>query len=74
MSKTWAMFNTLQLITALPLFVIKPPANVQTFQTEFQKIVNLQIIPKETLMRWFFGEDEEKEKTQVASTTSAGFE
>jgi len=74
MSKTWAMFNTLQLITALPLLVIKVPANVAAFQTEFQKVVNLQIIPKETLKKWLFAGDEVTEKTQAGASTEAGWE
>jgi len=63
MSKLWAIFNTLQLISCLPLLNLKFPANVMTVQTEYQKILNLEIIPKETVYGWFFGSFEKTAPT-----------
>jgi len=57
MSKAWATFNTLQLITSLPLLQLDMPENVLTFQKEFEKIVNLEVIPKETVLYYLFGEE-----------------
>jgi len=49
LSQLWNIFNTLQLISALPSFAVKIPANVETIHSSFDEIVNFEIIPKEFL-------------------------
>jgi hypothetical protein len=48
----WNIFNTLQLITALPLLNVSPPGNVISVQESFDKIVNFEMIEKDTIYSW----------------------
>jgi len=52
MSQMWNIFNTMQLLTAIPLFGINTPSNVLFLNEEINKISNFQIIKKEQLYDW----------------------
>ena len=56
MSKVWAIFNTLQILTLMPLMAITLPGNVQMIYDEFDKIANLEFIPKDKIYEFIFGE------------------
>jgi len=56
MSKVWAIFNTLQILTLMPLMAITLPGNVQKMYSEFDKIANLEFIPKDKIYEFIFGE------------------
>jgi len=45
----WNIFNTMQLISALPTFAVKTPANLETVHKSFDEIVNFKIIRKELI-------------------------
>ena len=47
----WPLLNTMQILTILPLFATKMPANVLQIRDIVLSIVNCQLIPKETLYR-----------------------
>lgn len=49
MSQLWNIFNTLQIILALPLLSVVMPANVVFVKKVIDGIVNFQIVDKETL-------------------------
>jgi len=55
MSKVWSIFNTLQIIFLMPLMALTLPRNVQIFQDEINKIVNLEFIPKDRIYEYIFG-------------------
>ena len=42
----WNIFNTLQILFALNLFMVVFPANIEFFQLQLEDIINLNIIPK----------------------------
>ena len=52
MTQLWNIFNTLQLISALPTFAIKTPSNVEQIHEGFDEIVNFEIVSKEELYDW----------------------
>ena len=52
MTYLWNIFNTMQLISALPTFAIKTPSNIQTIHASFDEIVNFEIVSKEELYDW----------------------
>ena len=52
MTQLWNIFNTMQLISALPSFAIKTPSNVEAIHKDFDEIVNFEIISKEELYDW----------------------
>lgn len=52
MSQMWNIFNTMQLLTAIPLFAINTPSNVLFLNEEINKISNFQIVKKEQLYDW----------------------
>ena len=47
LSQLWNIFNTLQLLTALPLFAIKTPGNVIAMNKKFSEVANFKIVEKE---------------------------
>ena len=47
LKQIWTVFNTLQILVALPLLKVKMPANVFFVQSQFENIVNMNIFPKE---------------------------
>ena len=47
LSQLWNIFNTMQLITALPMFAINTPGNIITMNTKFAEISNFKIVEKE---------------------------
>ena len=49
MSQLWNTFNTLQILTALCLLIVKFPANVITTKEAFESIINFELVPKEFL-------------------------
>ena len=53
MSQLWSIFNTLQIILALPLLNVLMPANVVFVQNIVYEIINFQIIDKKTLQKKF---------------------
>ena len=48
----WNIFNTLQLVTALPDLDVSPPGNVVSIDEEFKEIVNFKIVSKDQLYSW----------------------
>ena len=52
MTYLWNIFNTMQLISALPSFAIKTPSNVETIHSGFDEIINFEIVSKEELYDW----------------------
>ena len=56
MSKVWAIFNTLQILTLMSLMAINMPSNVQIMYNEFDKIANLESLPKDKIYEFIFGE------------------
>jgi len=40
----------------MPLMALNLPSNVQAIYDEFDKIANLEIIPKDKVFEYFFGE------------------
>ena len=52
MSQMWNIFNTMQLLTAIPLFAINAPSNVIFLNEEINKIANFEIVKKEQLYDW----------------------
>ena len=49
LTQMWNIFNTMQLISALPSFAIKTPANIEAIHSSFDEIINFEIFPKEFL-------------------------
>ena len=49
MSQLWNVFNTLQIIMALPLLTVIMPANIIFVQKVVNDVVNFQVIDKQTL-------------------------
>ena len=49
LSQMWNIFNTMQLISALPNFAVKTPANLETVHKSFDEIVNFKIVSKELI-------------------------
>lgn len=43
----WNIFNTLQIIMALPLLLVNMPGNVTTIIKTLDTVVNFEIVPKE---------------------------
>ena len=66
LSQLWNIFNTLQLLTALPLFAINTPGNVIAMNTKFSEIANFKLVEKEQLYDWIvvpiFGTSTSQEK------------
>ena len=56
MSRVWSVFNTLQILTLMPIMSLSLPANVQVIYEEFRKVVHMEFIPKEKIFEFFFGE------------------
>ena len=52
LSQLWNIFNTMQLLTALPMFAINTPGNVLTINDKFSEISNFKIVEKEQLYDW----------------------
>ena len=52
LSQLWNIFNTMQLLTALPMFAINTPGNVITMNERFSEIANFKIVEKEQLYDW----------------------
>ena len=51
MNQLWSIFNTLQIILALPMLNVLMPANVVFIQKIVYDIINFQIIDKKTLQK-----------------------
>ena len=51
-TQLWNIFNTMQLIAALPTFMVKTPSNVARVHRDFSGVVNFEIVPKEMLYDW----------------------
>ena len=49
MSQMWNIFNTLQIILALPLLPVIMSANIEIVREAIDKITNVQFIEKETI-------------------------
>ena len=45
----WNIFNTLQVILALPLLMVNFPGNTSTIVETLDSIINFEIIPKEKI-------------------------
>ena len=52
LSMLWNIFNTLQILMALPLLMITFPGNVTTIIDTLESIVNFEILPK----AWLYDE------------------
>ena len=67
MSQLWNVFNTLQIIMALPLLNVLMPSNVLLVQDVLLKIVNFEFIDKEAVyeevVEPILADDEESEQT-----------
>ena len=70
----WNIFNTLQIIIALELFMVKFPANVTIVQDQFEKIINFEVVPKEFLYNAIivplFGVKTAEEEGEIAHQVS----
>ena len=68
MSQLWNIFNTLQIIMALPLLAVLMPANVLLVMDALNQIVNFSVVDKEIInskiVEPLFG-DEEQEKSSL---------
>ena len=66
LSQLWNIFNTMQLLTALPLFAINTPGNIIELNRRFAEVSNFKIVEKEQLYDWVvvpvFGTTTSKEK------------
>ena len=49
MSQLWSVFNTLQIILAMPLLAVIMPANVLLVQRVVNEVINFQVVEKQTL-------------------------
>ncbi len=62
----WNIFNTMQLLTAIPMFAINTPSNVLFLNDEISKISNFEIVKKEQVYDWvvvpIFGTKTSEEK------------
>ena len=56
MNRVWSSFNTLQLLTLLPLMTINFPTNVAMVFEQVEEIVHVKFIPKDKIFAFFFGE------------------
>jgi len=74
MSMIWNIFNTLQIITNFPLLQVLMPANVMLVQSHYQSIVNMELVPKEALYEFIFGEKLEDKKDFFALSYKNTFE
>ena len=52
LSQLWNIFNTMQLLTALPLLDINTPSNIIELSKKFEEIANFKIVEKEQLYDW----------------------
>ena len=52
LSQLWNIFNTMQLLTALPLFEINTPGNIIELNKNFSEVANFKIVEKEQLYDW----------------------
>ena len=48
-SMLWNVFNTLQIILALPLLLVNFPGNSTTIIESLDNIINFELIPKEDI-------------------------
>lgn len=66
MGQLWNVFNTLQILLALPLLNVILPANILFMQSIIDQVVNFKPIDKETLQELFldpiFGSSENEDK------------
>lgn len=64
MNQLWNIFNTLQIIMALPLLPVIVPTNVLTIQEAIIGITNVQVVPKDeinsSVVEPVFGKDEKE--------------
>jgi hypothetical protein len=54
LKQIWTVFNTLQIVVALPLLKVKMPANVLGVINQFNSIVNMKLIKPEKVYNWVF--------------------
>lgn len=75
LSQLWNIFNTMQLLTSLPMFSVKTPGNVITMNENFNEIANFKIVEKEQLYDWvvvpIFGTETSKQKQIDAGVLAA---
>ena len=60
----WPTFSMLQIVVCLPLLNLETPANVMIVQEEFRKIIYLEVVDKEKVYTWVFGESDESVGTE----------
>ena len=53
MSQLWSIFNTLQIIMALPMLSVMLPANVIAVNKIVYGVINFQMVDKQTLSETF---------------------
>lgn len=85
MSQLWNIFNTLQIIMALPMLQVQIPGNIVLVQEMLLSIINFQIVSKEQISEVFIdpimsddkgsdpdspGEDENSTRTQYLGSSS----
>ena len=51
----WGAFQTLQIVLATPLLIVKMPANVIVVLREFTDVINVDVIDKQALYDFTFG-------------------
>ena len=54
LKQIWTVFNTLQIVVALPLMKVKMPANVLGVINQFNSIVNMKLVSPEKVYNWVF--------------------
>ena len=47
MAHVWNILNTIQIVNTFPLFSLSVPENVKYVLVSFNRIANLQVVPKE---------------------------
>ena len=55
MTMIWPLYGTLQIISVYLLFMeVKIPSNCITLAEQYNKIINMEIIPKEKIYKYLF--------------------
>lgn len=69
MNQLWNVFNTLQILLALPLLAVDPPANVLSAVDIANQVVNFKLMQQEEVQEYFIipliGTDDEEPASET---------
>jgi hypothetical protein len=69
----WGMINMMQVITNMPILAISMPSNAQYYLSLFTNIINLKIIPTDTILDYIIGANDYVNNQISASFANVGY-